>query len=118
MKSYWIITYHVNQDEVEIEVIDNKSGKYRVLSHTEKDELIAIEDYAPETIIWRVEEVRGRIISSQKVHTIIGWDFSGMPRKEMESFFSAFINFANNLKVTFIDTTDEIMEFITTNTNK
>lgn len=106
------MNYQVDQNEVEVEIIDNQSGAYRIISHTIREERIETELYGPHTFLWKIEETDGKITSACNVHTLVGTDFDGWSRHEMEAFISALINFVEIQMFTVIHTPEDMKEFV------
>ena len=112
MKSYWTLTYDAGGDTLVAEVLDTETGEYRVLEHIASDPRNDVLASTPHAFLSRVQERKGKVISSETMHIVTDFDFDGVTRAELESFISALINYVTDIMFTSMQSRDDFNELI------
>ena len=112
VREYWTIRYEVGGDTIEAEVLDPETGEFRVIGHTARTSAYKTPGYCPHAFLNRVAERKGKVISEETLHIITDFDFDGITRTKMESFISAFINYATTIMYTSIQSHHDFEDFV------
>jgi hypothetical protein len=112
MRNYWTLTYEVGGDTLVAEVLDMHTGKYRVLEHIASDLRDDVLGSTPHAFLSRVQERKGKVISSETMHIVTDFDFDGVTRAELESFISALINYVTDVMFTSMQSREDFNELI------
>ena len=112
MKTYWTLTYDAGGDTLVAEVLDTETGVYRVLKHIAPDPRNDVLASTPHAFLSRVQERKGKVISSETMHIVTDFDFDGVTRAELESFISALINYVTDIMFTSMQSRDDFNELI------
>ena len=116
METYWTLTYEVNGDILVAKVINPETGKFRVMKHTLADySSQGTSGYCPHAFLDRVQELDGKVISSETMHIITDFDFYCIDRDDMKEFIAALINYVTTTMFTYMHTKSDFYEFIKEN---
>jgi len=114
-REYWTFSYEAAGDTIVVEVLDQYTGKFRVIDHIDGADDHDKPGYTPHSFLNRVKERKGRVISNVNMHIVLYKDFDGAKRKDIEKFIVSLINHVKNIMFTTIMSDDEYFDFVNDN---
>lgn len=112
MQEFWKVSYYDYDEVIVVKVLDSESGNFTVMERSNDQAALDNPAFTPHTYLDYVTEDDDGIPSSGNVHYIVGVDFHGWTRFEIERFISAMINHATNRMATFLHSEADVQEFI------
>ncbi|MYL85357.1 hypothetical protein GTA51_19890 [Desulfovibrio aerotolerans] len=112
MKEYWLFTFEKGSELVEVEIVDETSGEYRVVCRTPCEDQSLDLASTPHAFLIRVFEVEGEVIGSYHAQIVIGRDFSRTTAVELAKFLSALINSVVDAKFLTLRSNAEYDDFV------